>query len=69
MAEENNNGAMPDVSDADPPIPPIDNIHAPKTEPDLPPAMPQEMPQQPIQPSHQIEIEMPEAVVRGLENS
>lgn len=31
---EENNATMPDVPDADTPIPPIDNIHAPGPEPE-----------------------------------
>lgn len=62
---EGNHGAMPDLSDlpdADTPIPPIDNIHAPKTEPDFLSASAHE--QHPIYTGGQVDTEMPEAAVR-----
>ena len=62
MAEENH-GSMPDFSDADA-IPPIDNIHAPKPEPDLlPPSNDGQLPQ-PLYSGYPMDTDMPEAAVR-----
>ena len=64
MAEENA-GAMPDFSDAELAIPPIDNIHAPKPEPDLVPASSHGQPEQPFYAGGQLDTEMREAAVRS----
>lgn len=67
MAEENQNEISADMPDADTPVPPIDNIHAPKPEPDVPqlPDAPQEPvpPQVPQQTGERLDTEMGEAAV------
>ena len=68
MAEENSS-ALPDLPDADIPIPPIDNIHAPKSEPDLYPGPPPEQHPQTMYPGVQFDTEMSEAAVRILQLS
>lgn len=67
MAEENQNEISAAMPDADTPVPPIDNIHAPKPEPDVPqlPDAPQEpvLPQVPQQMGEHLDTEMAEAAV------
>ncbi len=67
MAEDNPNDISAEMPDADISVPPIDNIHAPKPELDLPPLPenPQEpaRPQIPLQTWEQLDTEMAEAAV------
>ncbi len=68
MAEDNPNDMSADMFDADMSVPPIDNIHAPKPELDLPqlPDTPQQptRPQMPLQTGEQLDTEMAGVTVK-----
>ena len=62
MADENP-GILPDLPIADTPLPPIDNIHASKDDPDFS-FQPHQQPPQQLYMGDQMEAEMSEPIVR-----
>ena len=65
MAEDTNE-TMADIAAEDTALPPIDNIHAPNVETDLPRPAQQSVTLEPYQSIHQADFDMPEATVCPL---